>query len=86
MNAAQSKALDLLRADSKRDLYETAAPENSKKGSGQFMVTYSNGESPVLTERDMQDLWAHSLIRPKYPDNLEIKVFVLALGKSGDGR
>lgn len=67
----------MMRAQPRRDLYETA--DVGGKSSATFMVTYSDGESPVLSEKDVQDLWAKSLIRPKYPNRLDIKVFVLAL-------
>lgn len=74
MTPAQTKAMEMLRADPRRDLYETA---NLRE----FMVTYSDGESPTLSEQEMQDLWAKSLIRPKYPNQLEVRVFVTALSE-----
>ncbi len=53
--------LDMLRADSRRDLYEGAGPGG--KGSGQYWVTYSAGEQYVpLTWPEVKALAARGLI------------------------
>jgi hypothetical protein len=62
------KAIRMLREDRRRDLYEGADPKNSKLGSGQYFVTYSNGEGPTLYRPDVEVLLREGTIRPKWRD------------------
>ncbi len=66
MTPAQSQALQMLREDSRRDIYEAGSPDG-KTGSGEFFVTYSNGQGPTLSKTEVAELVNARLIRQKYP-------------------
>lgn len=83
MNPAQHQALRMLREDPRRDLYETADPRNTKVGSGEFMVTYSDGKSPKLTQSEVGELLRCRLIEHKWPDKPHLQCFVLP-GRDGE--
>jgi hypothetical protein len=77
MNERQQIALQMLREDPKRDLYEGAARTNTKLGSGNFYITYSPGSNLVLTRGDVDDLVSAGLIKLKYPRDPEIQSYIL---------
>jgi hypothetical protein len=77
MNERQELALRMLRQDPKRDIYEGADRLNTKKGSGNFYITYSPANSVVLTRGDIDDLVAAGLIKLKRPHNPEAQCYVL---------
>lgn len=51
-NSRIGNALDLLRADRKRGVYEGG--DHLGRGSGEYFVDYSNGRSPTLTRDDVR--------------------------------
>lgn len=61
----------MLRADPRRDLYETCLR-------GQYQVTYSNGNSPTLNQSQVDDLIRHRLIQLKWPECPQARCYVLA--------
>lgn len=68
MTPSQQKALQMLRDDRRRDLYEAADRRNTKIGCGLYYVTYSGGDSPELTKADIDALIFQGHIKQKYPD------------------
>jgi hypothetical protein len=78
MNERQQLTLQMLREDPRRDLYEGADRLNTKKGSGNFYVTYSPPNSRlVLTRGDIDDLVAAGIIKLKWPSNPDAQYYVL---------
>ena len=67
MNRAnRQRALDMMQAAPRHELYEGAAP-GGKLGSGLFYLTYSEGKGPVLDRADIANLLSDGLIVEKYP-------------------
>jgi len=62
---ARERALQMLREQSRRSLYEGAA-SGGKKGSGLFYVDYSDGDSPTLNFADIEVLLKEGKITIKY--------------------
>lgn len=77
MNERQQRAIQMLRENPKRDLYEGADRLNTKKGSGNFYVTYSPNSHLVLNRGDIDDLIAAGLIKLKWPRDPEAQCYVL---------
>ena len=73
----QQLALRMLRENPKRDLYEGADPLNTKRGSGNFYVTYSPNSNLVLNRGDIDDLVAAGLIKLKWPRDPEVQFYIL---------
>jgi len=63
---AQEQAIQMLREDSRRDIYEGGTPDG-KSGSGEFFVTYSNGQGPRLSRAEVAELVNARLIMKKWP-------------------
>ncbi len=67
MNHAQQAVLRLLRADPTRDLYEGAAANNSKQGSGYYWVTRSADETyEPLTAAEVGEMTRAGLLAEKW--------------------
>ena len=69
MNDRQQKALDMLRANPRCDLYEG-------QGRG-FFISYSGGHGPELTHAEVRELVDQKLIRLKWPQHPEAQFYVL---------
>ena len=66
LSAHQVQALQLLRADRRRDLYEGAGRAN--EGCGMFWITYSADESYApWTAREVEELAAAGLLVQRWP-------------------
>lgn len=63
---ARIKAIEMLREKPHRDIYEAAGPD-FKTGCGEFYVTYSGGDSPILDHEDIRLLLAQGYIEKRYP-------------------
>lgn len=63
---ARHRALRMLEEQPRRDIYEGAS-EGGKAGSGLFYVTYSDGQSPELTRKDIDLLLESDQIERKWP-------------------
>lgn len=74
------KALRMLREDRRRDLYESAARQNPEAGSGEYYITYGNGESPRLYRSDIDVLLREGTIRPKWKNDETLHCYVLSEG------
>jgi hypothetical protein len=67
MNRAnRQRALDMMQADPRHELYE-GATVGGNLGSGLFYLTYSEGKGPVLDRPDIDNLLSDGLIVEKYP-------------------
>lgn len=79
LNRQQSRAIELLRQDFRRDLYEGAEGRlKDNKGSGLYYVTYCpDGNGTELTRSDVEELLAERLIKPKWND-ASLHCYVLA--------
>jgi hypothetical protein len=65
MNPKQQRVMEILRADTSRDLYEAGGPTG--KGTGVFYVTYSAEEvySPLIMP-EVRDLEERGLVKRKW--------------------
>ena len=56
------RAVILLRADSRRIVYESASEKNRNVGSGEYLITCANGLGPTLTTEDVHEMIASGLL------------------------
>lgn len=54
-NSRIENALNMLREDRRREVYE-GADFTGKLGTGEYFITYSNGRSPKLTQTDVREM------------------------------
>lgn len=71
LNARQRKALDLLKADSRRDIYQTCHFFD-------YGITYTGDEKyDLLSREDVDGLLATGLLVPKWPNDPKVQCWVL---------
>lgn len=71
LNHRQVRALELMRADRKRDLYQACTWT-------EHCITYTAGEKyEYLTKADVADLEARGLIERKWKDRLDLGCWIL---------
>lgn len=78
------QALMLLASDPRRDIYETCNSDRGQPPCGEFMLSYSNGQGPVLTRLEVEDLLQKGRIRLRWPDDPKAKCYILAPTADGD--
>jgi hypothetical protein len=66
MNARQAAVIKLLRADLRRDLYESS--KDGEVGDGMFYMTYPTESYAPLTQGDVNELLVDGIIRRKWAD------------------
>lgn len=66
LNGLQQRALAMLREDPKRDIYE-ARSATGKHGSGQWFLTYANGQGPQLSYTEVEELARSGHIEQRWP-------------------